>query len=205
MDFNRPIYIVAGGPSLRGFDFSRLADKQVIGINRACEVLHKPLMLWWTDVTFFETGKERIIAAQAQQYHAAACDNPKYKYPDWVTKWKLKGMRGYCDEPETICHGNNSGYAALHVVAKLGFKKVGLLGYDFYIENGHDHWHHGYFAPLKEYTLKEKMLPFFGDLVHPLRELGVTVLNGNVNSALTHWQRVPLEDMLNEDHSCWRS
>ena len=44
--------IVAGGPSLAGFDWRRLDGERVIAINRACEVLPHADVLWWSDAGF---------------------------------------------------------------------------------------------------------------------------------------------------------
>jgi hypothetical protein len=50
----RPIYVIATGTSLRGFDFTRLDGKLTLGVNRVIEYYH-PAIFFCIDVTAHKT------------------------------------------------------------------------------------------------------------------------------------------------------
>jgi hypothetical protein len=189
------VYIVAGGPSLRGFDFSRLNDVPVIAINRAYEVLPYARVLYWTDGKFFRDHKD-ALQLHAAPHKAAARDllygYGTYEGHPWVNTYELTGFTGLERKSRGLRHGNNSGHAAINLAYNLGARRIGLLGYDMYIDQDRDHWHDGYKTALKDRTLRDKMCPFFQDIARELEAEGVQVLNYSEHSRLRCWPRLPL-------------
>ena len=197
------VYIVAGGPSLRGFDWRRLDGKQTIAINKALYTCPTAKVLWWSDDRFFEENRDTILAHKAPYKCTAYSDHVRFIYPDTIYAYRFNRMRGFDDSVSGISHGNNSGYAAIHFAVKLGAKKLVLLGYDFsHDKQGATHWHDGYFMENgnkrdhTEHTLERKMLPNFASLEIPLKQRRVTVYNANKDSKLTCWPRITIEEAL---------
>ena len=193
------VYIVAGGPSLRGFDFRKLDDLPVIAINRAYEVLPKARALYWTDGTFFREHKSNLHV-HAAPVKAAARDMlygyGRYENYPWVKPYELTGFRGLERKLGGLRHGNNSGHAALNLAHQLGARRIVLLGYDMYIDPDRDHWHDGYKIPMKDRTLRDKMCPFFLEIARELADEGVEVLNASEFSRIRCWPRLPLDKVL---------
>lgn len=201
IDFARqPVYIVAGGPSLSGFDFGRLAGRQVVAINRALEVLPGAALVWWSDELFWLNNRARILAHDGQLLTALRpSDRLREPYPLRVKVWRFTGLSGYDPEPGCIRSGNNSGFAALHAAVKLGARKIVLLGYDFDAPGPETHWHSGYGqhgGALWNRVLQTKMLPYFESLVPAFHERGVQIRVANPASRLVCWPRCSLEDAL---------
>lgn len=197
------VYIVAGGPSLRDFDFRRLDDKITIAINKSLSVLPNAKLLWWSDERFFRQHREEIAQHRAAYKATAYINFYREKNPDWVSSYSFSRMKGYDDRPEYLCHGNNSGYAALHLAIKLGAKKIILLGYDFKFDaQKNTHWHAGHFDELGrsmhqgEDSLTKNMLPNFQYLRIPALRHHVTIINANLDSNLDIWPRRSIEEVL---------
>jgi hypothetical protein len=194
------VYIIAGGPSLVGFDWKWFANKATIGINRAHEVLPDARALWWTDYRFWDLHSEAILRHRAPLL-AAAFDKFRRTYPERVTRYRLTGMKGLDLNPGCIRHGNNGGHAALNLAVQLGARRIILVGYDFYRsvidDKIVDHWHDSHpWGQMKEVTLVKQMLPNFAGLNEITRELGIEVHNANRLSRLKEFpftDEVPLQ------------
>ena len=62
------VYIVAGGPSLQDFNFSRLEGKKVIATNKAFMFVPDCDVLYWTDSRFYNWYKKEIDALTCLKY-----------------------------------------------------------------------------------------------------------------------------------------
>lgn len=205
------VAIVAGGPSLRGFDFGKLAGANVIAINRALDYLPDATVLWWTDATFFRMPaqtdqdgryhppvRDAILAHRAPYKATASLSYRPDELPAGIDTYELTGVFGLDDRPGMLRHGNNGAFAAMGLAAaQLGAARLVLFGVDMkFGPAGESHFHGGYPRPNRERTLHDLMLPHFGTLVEPLRERGVEVVNASPESALTLWPRCGIEDGL---------
>lgn len=192
------VAIVAGGPSLRGFDWERLRGIPCIAINRAYEVLPFAPLLWWSDARFFRNHRAGIDAHRAIWkatcqigYHGADA------VPSWVTQYSFTGKDGFDPDLRCLRHGNNSAYAAMHLAAHLGARRLVLLGVDMrHGMAGETHFHDGHGLPHQEQTLTQLMVPFFSTLAAPLAEREIEVINASPDSALTVWPRCSIEEGL---------
>lgn len=195
----KTVAIVAGGPSLIGFDFSRLAGVNVIAINRAHENLRRADVLWWSDPPFFRRHREALLAHRAPWKATAQVGYEPGELPESVHVYRFKGMKGFDPRHDHLRHGNNSAYAAMHLAAHLGASRQVLFGVDMrYGSGGESHYHGGHFDAGRrvyheEGDLRDKMLPYFGSLAGPLAERGIGVLNASPESALTVWPRCSLD------------
>ena len=106
--------------------------------------------------------------------------------------------------PRHLRNGNNSGYAALNVVAQLeGVRTMVLLGFDMCVSpTSHPrtdgvHWHSGYPIPTRSRAL-DNMLPNWSSLVGPLAEHGLTVINASEVSKITCFPKMSVDDALHQ-------
>lgn len=193
----KSVAIVAGGPSLKGFDFGRLSHSTVVAINRAHENLPGASMLWWSDMLFWVNHKDAIAAHGAPVKATVDWDYPADMLPPGVSVYRVTGRAGYDPAPGCIRHGNNSAYAAIHATAQRGARKIVIFGLDMrYGPDGESHYHGGHGKVHEERTLTEDMLPFFETLAGPLAKLGLTIINASPNSAVTCWPRCSIEEGL---------
>lgn len=123
---NIDCYIIAGGSSLDGFDFSALKGATRIGVDGAaftagCDVLVSVVRDFTLDnkdaLDAFEG--EKIIAAPRSRMEEPL-EGVTYMMMGYGDGFGLEGeLRGY-----------ESGFAALNLAWQRGYKKIGLLGFD---------------------------------------------------------------------------
>jgi uncharacterized Rossmann fold enzyme len=187
------IYIVGGGPSLKGFDFERLKGKIVIAVNKA--LYHVPFaqVLYWSDQRFYEWYGEDV-----DKYNGIKVTNkPQPKRADIINLVDT-GKDGLELEAHAIRHGGNSGYAAINVAYHLGARKIVLLGFDMQNgKGGESHFHEGYpTRPTSNEVIQSNMLPSFDTLVDPLKRRKVEIYNLSSTSLIKCFQRIDLETAL---------
>jgi len=184
------MYIVGGGASLRGFDWSRLQGRRVIAVNRAFEMLPGAEAVYFSDLRFWNWNKDALLSHPGRK---ASCMR-KLRHPE-IDSYETTGISGLEINPGKIRHGNSSGYAAINVAVHRGAKEIVLLGFDMRFIDGHCHWHDGYPVANVEKTFK-KMIGYFDTLINPLKEVGVSVLNANPDSAINAFPKISLEEAL---------
>lgn len=198
------VYIVGGGPSLKGFDFERLRNKEVVAINKSYEVCPFAKLLWWTDDRFGRIHYEALTSHPAPWKAAGRTKVVRFEYPKNAQFhfYRFTGLQGFEDKPWGLRHGNNGGYASLHLAVKLGAKNVILLGYDMKHEaNGQTHWHGGHVdergtkIPHREKSMITNMVPYFGSLKEELDKRGVQVVNACPDSNITIWPKISLDEI----------
>lgn len=194
----QPVVIVAGGPSLAGFSWSRLAGLNVIAINRAYENVPGAQVLWWSDARFWRNHQAGLTrhkapwkATCAVNYHAGDA------LPVYIHQYAFTRVDGFDPNPAYLRTGNNSAYAATHLAAHLGTNRIVLLGVDMrHGERGETHFHGGHGCLHQESTLSRLMVPHFATLAGPLAERGIEVINASPNSALVLWPRCTIDEGL---------
>lgn len=162
-------FIVAGGPSLRGFDYSLLKGELTIGINRAFEFFD-PTMIWSMDSRFWgwviqqKFGKHVLDKFDNFPGYKCWLDSSKAPFPDDITlvKWFVPGdKKGKLAAPmpfricDGIVGGSNSGFSALHLALSLGANPIYLLGYDMGVPNtqGRQEWNHSGYPVVQQANL----------------------------------------------------
>jgi hypothetical protein len=197
--YNNACYIVAGGPSLKDFDWNLLRGQFVIAINRSYEVLPDAQIVYFTDRDFWKVHKEAMLQHQGQLMRGALTPSKEENNLN-VTMFTLSGASGLETEPEKLRHGSNSTYAATNLAAvHLGFKRIYLLGVDMkWGVKGNkktSHWHDGHQRIDSETTYKN-MIKNWETIVDPLKDINVEVWNANPDSALECFPKCTLERAL---------
>lgn len=154
------VFIVGGGSSLKGFDFSLLNGKDTIAVNKSVFYLNNPTYFITLDYTFeSKVGKERLQQVSCPKFFVAQKFLPYLKEKegrlidtrldliydlsnfDVIVKSYRKSFFGTTWNAFATCH--NSGAAAIQLAILLGYKTIYLLGLDYRI-TGEIHFHEGY-------------------------------------------------------------
>lgn len=137
---SREVHIVAGGASLRCFDWNSLQGKHVIAINNAAFRLPFARHVYFADRDWFELWSKELMKHDGV-IHQGVSDERQWVDHTWVCRWDF-----VCDfslRPHELI-GGCSGNAAINLAVQLGYKELHLLGYDFdnsgnfHDENLHD-------------------------------------------------------------------
>lgn len=156
------VYLVAGGPSLKDFDFNRLSGKNVIAINKAFKYVTDFQYLYWTDSRFYNWFKTEIDLLKCKKF--TPCTTPS-SMPGNITILKNSGGRILdISSPAVITAGNNSGFGAISLAIKLGAARIYLLGYDLGFSGSSSHFHDGYpQGNTAKPSVYKSMLQYFED------------------------------------------
>jgi hypothetical protein len=143
-------FLIGGGPSLSGFDFSLLKGERVIAINRAFEQCPDADIFFSMDNRLYrwilngDISKEMTRKWREFRGIKVFVDILNYPYGADVSYIFALGSEGYPSSLQTgIYHSNNSGYGALQIALLLKANPIYLLGYDMN-DTGRTHYHSGY-------------------------------------------------------------
>lgn len=192
-------FILAGGPSLRGFDFTRLRGRKVIAINSsmtpAMEAgLDEGGVLYFRDTDWFEKRQEGV-----SRWRGPIITRSPRAVLALPHKVKLIGAEFRPGFPKpgsaVIRRGRSSGHDAVSLAIVLGAATVVLLGYDMREVEGRTH-HHDEYRQASPSVYSELFLPSFKGWNEDALKAGVTVLNATPGSALTEFPAADLDEVL---------
>ena len=209
------VVCLASGPSLVQEDVDYVRGKAVvIAVNDTiklapwADVVYSSDQIWWgrnyKAVRSLEGLKVRVNPKQNQmgptsKTHCSGCRrrlalNAKC-WCDGIITMENAGPVGLSLAEDTICYGDNSGYAAINVAVHLGATRILLLGYDM----GPDPKGRRHFYDTHAQTITSPFYKFrkrFATIVEPLKEAGVEVINCSRRTALDAFPTAKLRDVL---------
>jgi len=177
---DKTIYIIGGGPSLKGFNWNLLEGKNVLCVNRAFQQVPWALAVFWTDSRFYRWFQKELEEFKGIK---VACRYSQLYKKDIVL---VKSTGGHSIDLDAHCvkSGNNSGYGALNVAFHLGAKKIYLLGYDMWSDASGTHWHDGYITSHNHGIYDRAMIGDFSKAEAHYRKVGINLYNANPKSRL---------------------
>jgi len=180
------VFIVAGGPSLKGFDFSLLKDEDTITVNRSIFYTPNPNYFITSDYTFLK--KIDMVAFRSIKTTKCFVINRSYDYLQEVNgrimdvrlplvyklgdfdllikSWKRSGIGLTFNE---FRNGENSAYCAFQLAVVLGYEKIYLLGLDLVCQGEQTHFHEGYGKSANYFN--NKLDEYYEEYIIGLREL----------------------------------
>jgi hypothetical protein len=202
-----PCFVVGGGPSLSGFDFSRLEGKgRVIAVNKAFYNCPFADVLVGMDYSFFRWADSGRLAKGelGAKYRDAyrAFEGVKIFIVSRATR--VTGVKiikrtqnpKYTGKIESgIFTGNNSGVGGLSFAALMGCDPIYLLGMD----GGHNkrtHFHGGY--PMRPQTPQtaRSFISHFRAVGNELKKAGFSVYNCSSISKINTFPQIDIDKVL---------
>lgn len=187
-DYNKECFIVGGGPSLIGFDWSNLNNKFVIAINRAYEVLPEAQIVYFTDDDYYQRHRGEMLAHKGKKFRGRLARKEVIKDKQVLELQLQPQPSGWSDQFGELYHGSNSTFACVQVAAQLGFKKIHLLGVDMKHQGkynrgkknnkGVTHWHNGHRRTDPAHAYK-MMIGHYNKLAPEAQKRGIEIINVN--------------------------
>ena len=205
----RRCFIVGGGPSLKGFDWSRISKELVIGVNRVFEFCD-PTILFSMDDRYranIENPNRHMwygLETLRKFNETPALKVWKYeKQPDWpfgpdVLQWACPDPFGFSGAiVNGLGGGSNSGFGALNFAWLLGANPIYMLGFDMKGDsNGKQAWFHaGHPDSQQARNIYPKFSEFFCKIAPGIAAEGVRVVNLCRDSALECFEKGDLDDV----------
>ena len=208
MDLSRDrIFLIGGGPSLKGFDFTRLRGKGVIvGINHSIFDLPCDIGVSIDQRFILSTEFNDGLHVFSRHNKLLFLCPPKKLY-DRVKKLLPSSLileeSSKFEWDESVVHrqGGTSGYATLDILASHGAKDIVLFGFDYGIANGCQHYHDGYSwnKNRSDHNWRQWAYNFIPISVE-LKKRSVRVLNASLQSAIPCFSKVTIEEALDACH-----
>lgn len=189
---DQDVYIIGGGPSLEGFDWDILKDKNTIGCNSAfihgheiCKICIFGDIKWWVN------SREELKKFKGTVVTTA----PKLEMADvpWLKTMKRVHSGLALDG---LGWNGNTGASAINLALLLGAKRIFLLGFDMKLGSyGQANWHDRRFEPARE-EVYIRFLRGYIDVARDLQSLfpDAEVFNVTDDSDLNVFPKVSLED-----------
>lgn len=198
---DRPVAIVAGGPSLRGFDFERLRGAHVLAVKGS--IFDIP----WADAGFgldmlrYTEWRGKLADVQSRVYWAVPEDQLTKTGPPPsknITFVKRLVGEAISDDPSAIYGGGTSGFGAVQVCLHKRAKRIILFGYDYDGAFGGPVAHHNDQHYEKKRAQNHESWKVWANhfevFVPWLSKQGVSILNACPASAIRCFQKVTLDD-----------
>ena len=183
-------FIVGGGESLKGFDFSKLKNELVIGVNRAYEAIDctinyamdNNLFHWITTGVLGQESKEKFEKFKGIPVWL---DSAGYNYPKGI--FVINRVASHNISPsmkEGLNGGHNAGFGALSLAVCLGANPIYLLGFDMKGKNKQQAWWHDGYPDNQNDKIYEGFMVDFKRVASNLKERNIRVINLNPRSKL---------------------
>lgn len=199
------IHVVAGGPSLKGFDFNKLKNKECIAINKS--ILYVPNAKWFITIDYSflhkikQNERNELIKSKATKVFVAnygsdhlrdiggaiKCTktNKIYDLSLFDIIIRSKHIGGISMEWNKFSTGNCSGYCALQLAVLLKYDNIHLYGIDLKTNSRTTHFHGGYGE--HEITLCKKLNRYSNDFFKGIKickNHGINVISRSKYSPL---------------------
>jgi len=206
----RRCFILAGGESLKGFDFTPLKNEFTIGINKAFQFFQDTTINYSMDSDFYsalqdgrydEISGEKLLdkwnSYRGTRVFLTPMDIRKFGDDVFLVRrnidFRLNDTLG-----AGIFGGRNSGFGSILLARALGCRNIYLLGYDMQALTT-SHWHGGY-PGRKLDDFNNKLNGYSQEMKEAfpyLQQDGVTITNLTPGSALKALNNSTLESVLN--------
>ena len=178
------IFIIGGGSSLRGFDFSKLRNKDTIAVNMSALDVPNPTYCITADSNIFRKVQEGYFKNVKTTW--VLVTNPNHCTMKWqdgrfrnikngfvynlfcmnvvIRNADVEGIGFTFNDFKT---GYNSGFCGFQLAVLLGYKKIYLLGFDL-VSGSRCHYHHRYGGRKID---KESLDRYYDNFVLALKEI----------------------------------
>ena len=183
-------FIIGGGESLKDFDFSKLKNELVIGVNRAYEVIDctinyamdNNLYRW---ITTGKLGQEAKKKFEDFKGIPVWLDSAGYDYPRGIFILNKLGLHKKANSmKDGLRAGHNAGFGALNLAICLGANPIYLLGFDMQGKNGQQAWWHSGYPDNQVDKVYEGFIVDFKRIAEELKKNNIQVINLNPDSRL---------------------
>lgn len=194
-------FIIGGGESLKDFDFSKLKNELVIGVNRAYEKIDCTVNFSMDDSLYHWITKEKLGQEAKEKFedfkgYPVWLDSAGYDYPKGIfLLGKANSNNINHSMKEGIGGGTNSGFGAMCLAVSLGANPIYLLGFDMKGRDGKQTWWHNGYPDQRDDKVYKMFINDFKRSCSGLQEKGIQVINLNAESALKCFKFGKFEDL----------
>ena len=181
---------------------SPIHGKHVIGVNAAFLLGSWIDLLFFGDGAFYWNNRDAIdsfpnirVTCNPNVHKRVGVYNVKFLQRDGTHNAGLTRKKGF------VSWNKHSGGAAISLAYHLGVQRIYLLGFDMTATEGKQHFHAHY--PSAKKPKKSNQMPFkrhletMSAISRDARALNLKIYNVNLDSVITNFPRITLEEALN--------
>jgi len=203
---NQPIYVIGGGSSLSGFDFSKLDGKITLACNSAAFQFPAKYLVFLDD-QFYRENTEKVNQFTGIKI---TLDYPSINLSNiikvklWKGEEEQKELVGTSrltalgiteKEEDGISTGGNSGFLALSLAYIMGGNPIYLLGIDMQFTSNIKYFYEHDISRRGMESEYKHMLQAFNYAAPILESRGVKVCNCSKDSKLEGYEYFSLDDI----------
>lgn len=191
-------------PSSYSSYMHKIHDKHVIGVNSAYKLGDWIDIVTFGDIDWYKANrqellKKKVILVAFNQIE----EDIKYAFDGIRTVPRnLDVPKGLSTKPNTVSWNKNTGLASINLAYHLGVKRIFLLGFDMKLDDSKkQHWH-GLYSSYNRTEFAPHKLPFgwhlpkIPNIWEQSKRLGFEIINVTDDSAIKHFPKVQLNDVL---------
>jgi len=171
------VFVIGGGSSLKGFDFTKLDREDTICVNKSVFYLNNPTYFITIDATFMnKVDVNEFKSLKCSKFFVLQKYLPYIEDKNGVIKdtrfnfiydlslfdiiIKANREENFGKMWNDFASCSNSGASAIQLAILLGYKKIYLLGMDLCVKGENTHFHEGYGQSKEKFYsfMKEKYL-----------------------------------------------
>lgn len=190
------VVIIGGGPSHGSMDERLLKNIQFIAVNSACKkvrnIAKEKDLLYFSDNSWSErflghiqTWPGKVITSNR---------NTKVRLRNLVERLDINSLTEFMEVKSDYVQAS-SGHTSACLAARLGAKKIVLIGFECKAIDGRTHGHDDYktddLAPFRE-----RYLLAWNELSIRFKEFGIKVINSTPDSEIKDFEFIPLEQAI---------
>ena len=193
-------FIIGGGPSLKGFDFTPIKHRNVIGVNNSYRFGSWVDVCWFGDLKWWNWHKKELKTFKGIVAHCnTRSDIINCK---WLVPYERRGPLGIDTTPNCVSWNRCSGFSAINLAYHMGAKTIFLLGFDMNHDGSQRNWHndHQETVTLKDAEGRYKhYLTACKHIQKAAKRLNLRIINGNPNSAIVEFPKMTWGQFLKEE------
>lgn len=133
------VFIVGGGPSLSGFDFSRLDDKNVVAVNHAYMYVRADVLVF-LDASFLGIVRDRGHRLKDWPFKIIAGPSSNMQHDEQTTIIVYEPDKPTMSDPSQLYGRASSALVALNAALYMTSARIFLLGIDCCFQDGRGHF-----------------------------------------------------------------
>lgn len=186
-------FLIGGGASLRGFNFSVLTGRNTIGCNDAFRLGGGIVKLGlFGDASWFHKNKFELERSGIQ----FVCNAPSLMTLNVPWLRLMKRVKEGLHEGSNLGWNFSTGASAINLAISLGARRIFLLGFDCNLTNAKSHWHDLRPANTRAEVF-QRFIKGFTTISRELPRYGVEVVHViDAESLLPFFRKCSLKDFI---------